>query len=100
MWLRAVGGFGFLVVIGEAWVVVEVACTFVWIFWWKVVIVTEGCWWVWIFGCGYGFPVHSFGFFVWLLVMWMVVESGFAVGGDDKTGFGCGFHVLCVELRR
>ena len=59
-----VGGFVFLVMVGEAWAVVEVACTFVWIFWWKVVI--EGCWWVWIFGCGYGFPVHSFGFFVWL----------------------------------
>ena len=27
-----VSGFGFLVVIGEAWAVVEVACTFVWIF--------------------------------------------------------------------
>ena len=43
---------------------------------------------------------YFFGFFVWLLVVLMVVESGFAVGGDDKTGFGCGFHVLCVELRR
>ena len=47
-----VGGFGFVVVVGEAWAVVEVACTFVWIFWGKVVIVIEGCWWVWIFGCG------------------------------------------------
>ena len=57
-----VGEFGFLVVVGEAWAVVEVACTFVWIFWWKVmvVIVIEGCWWVWIFCCGYRFLVHSF----------------------------------------
>ena len=47
------------------------------------------------FGCG--FPVHSFGFFVWLLVVLMVVESGFAVGGGDETGFGCGFHVIHVE---
>ena len=61
-----VGGFVFLVVVGEAWAVLKVDCTFVWIFWWKVVIVIEGCWWVRIFGCGYGFPVHSFGFFVWL----------------------------------
>ena len=70
-------------------------------FFWEVVVMLEGYWWVWIFGYGCGFPVHySFGFFVWLLVVLMVVESGFAVGGDDKTGFGCGFHVLCVELRR
>ena len=27
-----VGGFVFLVMVGEAWAVVEVACTFVWIF--------------------------------------------------------------------
>ena len=27
----------------------------------------------------------------------MVVESGFAVGGGDVTGFGCGFHVLRVD---
>ena len=47
------------------------------------------------FGCG--FPVHSFGFFVWLLVVLMVVESRFIVGGGDETGFGCGFHVLHVE---
>ena len=49
------------------------------------------------FGCG--FLVHSFGFFVWLLVVMMVVESGFVVGGSDETGFGCGFHVLYVESR-
>ena len=47
------------------------------------------------FGCG--FPVHSFGFFVWLLVVLMVVESRFIVVGGDETGFGCGFHVLHVE---
>ena len=47
------------------------------------------------FGCG--FPVHSFGFFVWLLVVLMVVEFGFVIGGGDETGFRCGFHVLCVE---
>ena len=47
------------------------------------------------FGCG--FPVHSFGFFVWLLVVLMVVESRFVVGGGDETGFGCGFHVIHVE---
>ena len=50
------------------------------------------------FGCG--FPVHSFGFFVCLLVVLMVVESGFVVGGGDETGFGCGFHVLHVESCR
>ena len=49
------------------------------------------------FGCG--FPVHSFGFFMWLLVVLMVVDSGFVIGGGDETGFGCGFHVLCVESR-
>ena len=27
-----VGGFGFLVVVGEVWAMVEVVCTFVWIF--------------------------------------------------------------------
>ena len=48
-------------------------------------------------GFGYGFPVHSFGFFVWLLVVLMVVESRFVVGGGDETGFGCGFHVIHVE---
>ena len=47
------------------------------------------------FGCG--FPVHSFGFFVWLLEVLMVVDSGFVVGGGDEIGFGCGFHVLRVE---
>ena len=66
---------------------------------WKVVIVVEGCWWVWIFGCGCGFPMHSFGFFVWLLVVLMVVESRFVIGGGDETGFRCGFHVLRVESR-
>jgi len=50
------------------------------------------------FGCG--FPVHSFGFFEWLLVVLMVVESGFVVGGGDEIGFGCGFHVLHVESCR
>ena len=50
------------------------------------------------FGCG--FPVHSFGFFMWLLVVLMVVESGFVIGGGDETGFGCGFHVLRVESRK
>ena len=50
------------------------------------------------FGCG--FPVHSFGFFVWLLEVLMVVESGFVVGGGDETGFGCGFHIVHVESRR
>ena len=49
------------------------------------------------FGCG--FPMHAFGFFVWLLVVLMVVEFGFVVGGGDETGFGCGFHVLHVESR-
>ena len=49
------------------------------------------------FGCG--FPMHFFGFFVWLLVVLMVVEFGFVVGGGDETGFGCGFHVLHVESR-
>ena len=29
--------------------------------------------------------------------MLMVVESGFAFGGGDETGFGCGFPVLRVE---
>ena len=38
-------------------------------------------------------------FFVWLLVVLMVVESGFAVGGGDETGFRCGFHVFRVESR-
>ena len=47
------------------------------------------------FGCG--FPMHSFGFFVWLLVVLMVVESRFVVGGGDETRFGCGFHVIHVE---
>ena len=47
------------------------------------------------FGCG--FPMHSFGFFVWLLVVLMVVESGFVIGGGDETGFWCGFHILRVE---
>ena len=61
MWLRAVGGFGFLVMVG--------------------------------------FHVHSFGIFVWLLVVLMVVESRFVIGGGDETGFGCGFHVLRVESR-
>ena len=37
------------------------------------------------FGCG--FPVHSFGFFVWLLVVLMVVESRFIVVGGDETGW-------------
>ena len=69
-------------------------------FLWKVVIVIEGCWWVSIFGCSCGFPVHSFGFFVWLLVVLMVVESVFVVGGGDETGFGCGFHVLRVKSCR
>ena len=50
------------------------------------------------FGCG--FPVHSFGFFVWLLVVLMVVESRFVIGGGDETGFGCGFHIVHVESRR
>ena len=68
-------------------------------FLWKVVIVVEVCCWVWIFGCGYGFPMHSFGFFVWLLVVFMVVESRFVIGGGVETGFGCGFHVLHVESR-
>ena len=49
------------------------------------------------FGCG--FPVHSFGFFVWLLEVLMVVESGYVVGGGDEIGFGCGFHVLRVMSR-
>ena len=43
-------------------------------FLWEVVIVVEGCWWIWIFGCGCGFLVHSFGFFV------------IAVGGVDGSG--------------
>ena len=47
------------------------------------------------FGCG--FLVHFFGFFVWLLVVLIVVEFGFVIGGGDETRFGCGFHVLCVE---
>ena len=47
------------------------------------------------FGCG--FPVDSFGSFVWLLVVLMVVESGFVIGGGDETGFRCGFHILRVE---
>ena len=49
------------------------------------------------FGCG--FPVHSFGFFVWLLKVLMVVESRYIVGGGDEIGFGCGFHVLRVMSR-
>ena len=53
-------------------------------------IVVEGYWW--IFCYGYGFLVHSFGFFVL-----MVVESRFAIGGGDEIGFGCGFHVFYVE---
>ena len=59
--------FGFVMFV--VWAMVEVVCTFVWIFLWKVVIVVKGYWWVWIFGCGCGFPVHSFGFFVRLLVV-------------------------------
>ena len=48
------------------------------------------------FGCG--FPVHSFGFFVRLLVVLMVVESRFVIGGGgDETGFRCGFHILRVK---
>ena len=50
------------------------------------------------FGCG--FPVHSFGFFVWLLEVLMVVESGYIVGSGDEIGFGCGFHVLRVMSQR
>ena len=96
-----VGGFGFSVVVVETWAVVEIACAFVWIFFWEVVVMVEGYWWVWIFGYGFRFLVHySFGFFVWLLVVLMVVESGFAIGSDDETRFGCGFHVLCVESHR
>ena len=53
-------------------------------------IVVEGYWW--IFDYGYGFLVHSFGFFVL-----MVVESRFAIGGGDEIGCGCGFHVFYVE---
>ena len=34
---------------------------------------------------------------MWLLVVLMVVESGFVIGGGDETRFGCGFHVLHVE---
>ena len=74
-------------------------------FLWKVVIVVEGCWWVWIFGCGFGFLVVVVGFlcilwdFLWLLVVFMVVESRFVIGGGVETGFGCGFHVLHVESR-
>ena len=60
----------------KAWAVVEVVSAFVWIFLWEVVV--KDCWWVWIFGCGYGFPVHSFGFFVQLLVV--VMELGLGVG--------------------
>ena len=37
--------------------------------------------------------MHSFGFFVWLLVVLMVVDSRFAVGGGDGARIGCGFHV-------
>ena len=96
-----VGGFGFSVVVVETWAVVEIACAFVWIFFWEVVVMVEGYWWVWIFGYGFRFLVHySFGFFVWLLVVLMVVEFGFAIGSDDETRFGCGFHVLCVESHR
>ena len=62
MWLRAVGGFGFLVV------VVGFLCIL-----WD---------------------------FLWLLVVFMVVESVFVVGGGDETGFGCGFHVLRVKSCR
>ena len=43
--------------------------------------------------------MHSFGFFVWLLEVLMVVESGFVVGGGDEIRFGCRFHVLRVESR-
>ena len=50
------------------------------------------------FGCG--FLVHPFGFFVWLLEVLMVVESGYIVGSGDEIGFGCGFHVLRVMSRR
>ena len=53
---------------------------------------------------GFGFLVVVVGFlcilldfFVWLLVVLMVVESVFVVGGGDETRFGCGFHVLCVK---
>ena len=46
------------------------------------------------FGCK--FPMYSFGFFVWLLVVLMVVESGFVAGGGDEIRFGYGFHVLHV----
>ena len=36
-------------------------------------------------------------FCVWLLLVLMVVEFGFVVGGGDEIGFGCGFHVFYVE---
>ena len=36
---------------------------------------------------------------MWLLLVLMVVEFGFVVGGGDEIGFGCGFHVLREELR-
>ena len=36
---------------------------------------------------------------MWLLVVLIVVESRFVIGGGDETGFGCGFHVLHVESR-
>ena len=57
------------------------------------------------FGFGFRFWVWLFGYervwwldFVWLLVVFMVVNSRFAVGGGgDGAGFGCGFYLLQVE---
>lgn len=93
--LLRVGGFGFFVVVVEAWAVVEVVGSFVWIFYGRL--------WLWLrvvggfrfFFCGCWFLMHSFGFFVWPLVVLMVVDSRFAVGGGDGVGIQCG---LVMEL--
>lgn len=53
-----------------------------------------------MWGLVVGFLCILLDFFVWLLVVLMVVESGFVVDGGDETRFGCGFHVLHVESRR
>ena len=68
-------------------------------FLWKVVIVVEGCWLSGFLVVVMGFLCILLDFCVWLLVVLMVVEPEFVVGGGDETGFGCGFHVLRIESR-
>lgn len=73
--LLRVGGFGFFVVVVEAWAVVEVVGSFVWIFYGRL--------WLWLRVVG-GFRF----FFLWLLVsyafFWIFCV---AVSGVDGGGF-------------